>query len=232
MASTSHSRYRWLHPRSITRSIMLRPRLYYAVAGGLLVGLILPATLGGTVRGAIAWNIGALIYMLFTLRLMRSCTVDVIQARAGRQDDGRLMVLIIILAATAASLAVIIDVLGLAKAAKDWAKIAYLGLAAATIVTSWTITQLAFTFHYAHDYYHPDLKRADARSGLLFPDDQHPDYWDFFYFATSIGATSQTSDVAIRSKSLRRLVTAHAVLSFFFNTTVLALTINLAAGLI
>ena len=71
-----------------------------------------------------------------------------------------------------------------------------------------------------------------AKQGLIFPDDDHPDYWDFFYFATSIGATSQTSDVAIRSKSLRRLVTFHAVLSFFFNTTVLALTINLAAGLI
>jgi len=67
---------------------------------------------------------------------------------------------------------------------------------------------------------------------LAFPSDPVPDFWDFFYFATSIWATSQTSDVAIKTKSLRRIVTLHAVVSFFFNTTVLALTINLAASLI
>jgi uncharacterized membrane protein len=73
---------------------------------------------------------------------------------------------------------------------------------------------------------------TEAAGGLIFPGDNRPDYWDFLYFSTSIGATSQTSDTAIRSKALRRLVTLHAVVSFFFNTTVLALTINLAASLI
>ena len=68
--------------------------------------------------------------------------------------------------------------------------------------------------------------------GLEFPRDNSPDYWDFFYFATSIGAASQTSDIAIRTKALRRLVTLHAIISFFFNTAVLALAINIGASLI
>jgi uncharacterized membrane protein len=223
---------RAMHPRSIWRSIMLRPRLYYAVAAGFLSLVALSWTSLVNVRGAIAWNIGGAVYLAFAFRLMRHCSGEVIKTRAARQDDGRFVVLLIILVATGASLFAIIDVLGLAKAAQGVVKVGYLALGGCTIFMSWTVTQIAFTFHYAHDYYNPEARIADARNGLIFPEDDHPDYWDFFYFATSIGATSQTSDVAIRSKSLRRLVTFHAVLSFFFNTTVLALTINLAAGLI
>jgi uncharacterized membrane protein len=89
---------------------------------------------------------------------------------------------------------------------------------------------MAFALHYAHDYYSPD-HGSDARSGLVFPACEEPDYWDFLYFSTSIGATSQTSDISIKSRALRRLVTLHAVVAFFFNTAVLALTVNIAASL-
>jgi uncharacterized membrane protein len=225
-------RLRAIHPRSVWRSIMLRPRLYYAIAAGVAVLALMPHSFSFGLRGALAWNVGAVVYLAFAFRLMRKCHADIIRMRAARQDDGRLVVLFIILVATGASLLGIVNVIVLAKAAEGLVKLAYLALAGCTILTSWTVTQVAFTFHYAHDYYKPDARVADAKYGLLFPEDENPDYWDFFYFATSIGATSQTSDVAIRSKSLRRLVTFHAVLSFFFNTTVLALTINLAAGLI
>ena len=92
------------------------------------------------------------------------------------------------------------------------------------------MTQVAFALYYAHDYYLPD-DGGDAQGGLEFPGTEVPDYWDFLYFATSIGATSQTSDTAIKSHSLRRLVTLHSVIAFFFNTAVLALTVNIAASL-
>ncbi|MEJ0065556.1 MAG: DUF1345 domain-containing protein [Caulobacteraceae bacterium] len=69
------------------------------------------------------------------------------------------------------------------------------------------------------------------RCGLEFPDDDEPDYWDFLYFSAGIGATSQTADVNIRSKELRRIATAHSLISFAFNTAILATMINLAAGL-
>ena len=78
----------------------------------------------------------------------------------------------------------------------------------------------------------PTIPRRGSRAASIFPTTSKPDYWDFFYFATSLGAASQTSDVAIRTKALRRLVTLHAVISFFFNTAVLALAINIGASLI
>ena len=162
---------------------------------------------------------------------MKSCRIETIRARAAGQDDGRFAVLLLILAAILASFVAIAGLISEAKAAKDLWKVAYLGLAGLTIFVSWTVTQVAFTLHYAHEYYQPHGIN-DATDGLTFPNDTTPDYWDFFYFATSIGATSQTSDVAIKSKALRRIVTLHAVASFFFNTTVLALTINLAASLL
>ena len=92
---------------------------------------------------------------------------------------------------------------------------------------SWGVTQIVFAIHYAHDYYRPDDGGA---AGLRFPECEDPDYWDFLYFSTSIGATSQTSDTEIRSRALRRLVTLHATVAFF-NTAVLALTVNIAASL-
>jgi uncharacterized membrane protein len=85
--------------------------------------------------------------------------------------------------------------------------------------------------HYAHEYYRPSGGSGAFAEGLDFRGDPNPDYWDFFYFATSFGAASQTSDVSILTKPLRRLATLHAIISFFFNTAVLALTINLAASM-
>ena len=216
---------------SLWRSIRMRPRLYLGAAAGLVMFLALPQTLSLAMRGTLAWDVGGLAYLLSTFRLMYAARIETIKTRATMQDDGQYMVLVLILAAIAASFLAIAGLINEAKAAKEIWKIAYLGLAALTIFVSWTVTQIAYTLHYAHEYYAP-LVTSDASAGLIFPGDNAPDFWDFFYFATSIGATSQTSDVAIRSKALRRLVTFHAVVSFFFNTTVLALTINLAASLI
>jgi uncharacterized membrane protein len=87
-----------------------------------------------------------------------------------------------------------------------------------------------FSFHYAHEYY--GERRDGAIGGLNFPDDKAPDYLDFLYFSLVIGMTSQVSDVAISSKAIRRMAAIHGVLSFFFNLTVLALTVNMVSNLI
>ena len=86
-----------------------------------------------------------------------------------------------------------------------------------------------FALHYAHEFYDEDSK---SRPKLEFPGSEQPDYFDFLYFAFVIGMTSQTSDVQIASSSMRRLVLIHGVITFFFNTTLLAITINIAAGLV
>jgi uncharacterized membrane protein len=228
----AHSRYT---PTAIWRSIRIRPRLYLGALAGVVIILALPHSLSTGVRWTIAWNAGGLAYMLSTFHLMNTARIETIRKRASRQDDGRTAILVIILLAIAASFGAIASLINEAKTAGESLKLAYLALAALTIFVSWTVTQISFTLHYAHEYYTPTQQPGaapEAAGGLVFPADNAPDFWDFFYFATSIGATSQTSDVSIKSKALRRLVIVHAVVSFFFNTTVLALTINLAASLI
>jgi uncharacterized membrane protein len=226
--SIRHRRH-WSNPTSIARSIAIRPRLYYAVLVGIAALLLLPRSWPAGIRGAVVWDLSAATYLALAFRVMLTCTAERIRARAARQDDSGVVILIIILLAITASFVAIGGVLGEARTGPD--KALNLGLAAITILLSWTITQVVFTLHYAHEYYRPSGGPGAFAEGLDFRGDRNPDYWDFFYFATSFGAASQTSDVSILTKPLRRLATLHAIISFFFNTAVLALTINLAASM-
>ena len=227
---TAPTHRRWYHPYAVWRSIVLRPRLYLAVIAGLSVMLILPVSAAGHIREAFAWIVGSVIYLAMVSHTMWVCTPALIAKQAARQDESRMVITVLVLLAIGSSFASIVGLLNEAKAAGQ-SKWLYLLLAGGTTVTSWTVTQFVFTLHYAHEFYRPDTGN-DRKGGLDFPGEKNPDYWDFLYFATSIGAASQTSDVAIHSRGLRRLATIHAVVSFFFNTAILALTINLAASLI
>jgi uncharacterized membrane protein len=229
MVSPPRARARWYSPRSIWRSLILRPRVFVGALVGICAILLLPTTLRPAVREAMAWCLGGTAYLVLAFRVMTHCPSDRIRTRSARQDDSAAVILVLILLAVFSSFAGILDLLGAAKTASNEGKLLFVGLAAATILVSWTVTQVAFTLHYAHEYY--VLERMSDHSALAFPGTSNPDYWDFFYFATSFGAASQTSDVAIVARSLRRLATLHAIVSFFFNTMVLALTINLAASL-
>ena len=108
--------------------------------------------------------------------------------------------------------------------------VAQVGLATITIVLSWLFVHTIFALHYAHEYY--GERRDGIIGGLDFPGDKEPAYWDFLYFSLVIGMTSQVSDVSITSKVIRRIAAVHGVLSFFFNVTVLALTVNIVSNLI
>ena len=227
-----HRNRHWYSPRSIGRSIAIRPRLYFSAMAGIAALALLPGSWPPSLRGAVAWDLSAASYLALAFRVMLTCNSDRIRARAARQDDSRVVILVIILLAITASFAAIAGLLAEAKEVPHRLKMLNLGLAAATIVLSWTVTQVVFTLHYAHEYYRPSGGAQSFAEGLDFRGDRNPDYWDFLYFTTSIGAASQTSDVSILTKTLRRLVTLHAIISFFFNTAVLALTINLAASMI
>src|SRR3990167_4616450 len=103
------------------------------------------------------------------------------------------------------------------------------GFIAATL--SWTFIHLIFTLHYAHAFYqHGD--HGKDRGGLIFPGETEPDYWDFLHFALIIGVASQTADVQIADRGIRRLSTVHSLTAFVFNTVILALAVNLAVGLV
>jgi uncharacterized membrane protein len=105
-------------------------------------------------------------------------------------------------------------------------------LAFVTVALSWFFVQLNFALHYAHAYYtRAKAGRSDA-GGLVFPGTKAPDYWDFLHFAIIIGVATATADIDITDKGLRRLGTAHSLFAFAFNTVIVALTINLLAGLL
>jgi uncharacterized membrane protein len=228
-ATPAHHKRPWYSPTSIARSIAMRPRFYWSVLVGIAALVLLPTSWPASLRGALAWDLSAAIYLALAVRVMLTCKGSIIRARAARQDDSRVVILIIILLAIAASFVAIV---GLLAEAKIDHKVLNLGLAAATIILAWIVLQVVFTLHYAHEYYRPSGGTQSFAEGLDFRGEPTPDYWDFFYFATSFGAASQTSDVSIRTKPLRRLATLHAITSFFFNSVVLALSINIAASLI
>ena len=225
-----HRKRHWSNPRSIARSVAIRPRLYGSALAGLAALALLPSDWPAGVREAVAWDLSAAIYLILAFHVMHTCKGEALRVRAARQDDSRIVILVIILLAITASFVAIAGLLAAAKSAPE--RVLNLGLAALTIVLAWTVTQVVFTLHHAHEYYRPTGGQQAFAEGLDFRGDRNPDYWDFFYFAISFGAASQTSDVTILSKPLRRLATLHAIISFFFNTAVLALTINLAASLI
>jgi uncharacterized membrane protein len=128
-----------------------------------------------------------------------------------------------------ASLVAIAGQLAVVKDMHGPLKVAHVALAGLTVVSSWAFIQIMFALHYAHDYY---AAVCHARPpGLAFPDDDPPDYGDFFYFASVIGTSGQTADVSFTSKAMRRVGSIHCILAYLFNTTVLAMLVNIGASL-
>jgi len=165
--------------------------------------------------------------------LMMHVKTKTMRHNAQSQDEGRAVILGLITAAASASLLAIAFVLREAKGKEINIVIPHVILAVVTIIGAWLLVHTIFAMHYAHEYYqdHPTQSHIKA-AGLDFPEDIEPDYWDFLYFSFVIGMTSQVSDVPITSRSLRRLALTHGVLSFFYNTAIVAMSINIIAGLI
>jgi len=196
-----------------------------------LVAYFLPATLieEDITRAIIGWDAGICLYLLLAATMMIRSTREKIRYRAQQLDESQLVILILVIVGAVASLAAIIAELAVAKTAQGSLRYAYIGLALFTIVASWAFTHMMFALHYAHDYY---IARIDSESGgLQFPNEENPTYGDFLYFSYVIGTSAQTADVSFTSKPMRRVGLLHCVLAFLFNTTILALTINIAASL-
>lgn len=220
-------------PRSshkIIRIVGARPRLFICAGFGLAVIAVLLAAFEGRVvtKLLLGWNVGIALYLVLVLQLMRRSDVHRIRRRAALQDESQIAFLVLVVAAAAASLASIFFELGTANG--QTRSSGQLILATTTIVLSWAFIHTMFALHYAHEFYGDG--RDHIIGGLSFPDDQEPDYWDFMYFSFVIGMCAQVSDVTISSKSIRRTVLTHSIVSFLFNAALLALTVNIAASAI
>ena len=210
------------------RLMHARPRLLISIAIGIAVTLALSLSEWRTsTRIILGWDAGVALYLLLTCILMARSTIADIREHAAQDDEGRVALLVLTVLAALASLGVIVAELGIGEGGKRTGT--QLALATVTIFLSWTFIHTIFALNYAHDYYG---EHGAKRSGLKFPDDADPDYWDFVYFSFVVGMTCQVSDVAVASQPIRRTVIAHGVVSFFFNTALLALTVNIAASAI
>lgn len=215
----------------VFRFLIARSRLVVSVLVAILLAIFIPDELIPKLitRSIFGWDVGALIYLLFTFRMMFGLRQEKIEARAKAQDEGQTLVLILVIVAAVVTLGAIIHELALTKDLGGTQRYPHIALAIVTILTSWFFTHIMFAQHYAHDYY---LEKSDGQpGGLDFPGTETPDYLDFFYFACIIGTSGQTADVSFTSATMRRTGLVHCVLAFFFNTTLLALTINIASGL-
>ncbi len=215
----------------LLRHLHLRPRLWSSVAVGIITALLLPTDWIGEplTRGLIGWNVGASIYLVMTFVMMARATSESMRSRAKREDEGQYTILVLVILATVAVLVAIAAQLAAAKDTSGAVKAAHVSLAILTVLTAWLFTQTIFALHYAHEFH---MKRgASASPAFVFPGTDEPDYFDFLYVACIIGTSAQTADVSFSARRTRRVGLMHSVLAFFFNTTLLALTINVAAGL-
>jgi uncharacterized membrane protein len=207
------------------RVVYGRPRTFIAMALGVIVFFLLPDTRRLATRLIIGWDFFAALYLVLAYITMLRCDVGHIRRSAVLQDDGRFLILLVTAFGALASLGAIVFELGASTGNK-----AGLILATVTIVLSWALVHTVFALHYAHDFY-----RGKKPGGLQFPSgDAHAeaDYWDFVYFSFVIGMTAQVSDVGITDKIIRRTATVHGIISFVFNTALLALMVNIAASVI
>jgi uncharacterized membrane protein len=222
----------WL-PLRVVRS---HPRLFAGIGVSLAVGMLLPSSVRLSTRLLIGWNAGTWFYFIATGIMIARASPVSIRRRAKRTDEGKVFILVLTSVAALAAIAAIFAQLAAVKDMSGTVKGLHIGLAAATIMSAWFFIHLTYALHYAHEYFDEYLaergKPATARGGLIFPGNEHPDYYDFLYFSYVIGVACQTADVELSSHAMRRVALIHCVLAFFFNSALLALTINIAAGLI
>ncbi|MBB5395483.1 DUF1345 domain-containing protein [Mucilaginibacter sp. AK015] len=156
-----------------------------------------------------------------------------IRKTASLEDSSRVMIFVFVMAASLVSLIAIYLLLKSTKGQSDQTVTSYIILAMAAVVVSWWMVHTVFTMRYAHLYYNTDDGKKTPLGGLDFPgEDKDPDYLDFVYFSFVVGMTFQVSDVEISSKHIRRLAWGHGLISFAFNTTIVALSINVISGLV
>jgi len=210
--------------------VRTRPRLFLCAAIGAAVALLAPGIEHGVTRSLLGWNVGVWLFLAVIGVMMMRADHDHLRRSAIAQTEGATAVLALVILAAVASIVAIVIELAAVKGSGTQQALPHVLFALATVTGSWLLLPTLFAMNYASLYY-----RSPHGSGLRFPDTDEksfrPDYADFLYFSFTIAVALQTADVAISNRPMRRLVLLQSVLSFVFNTTVLALAVNIAAGL-
>ncbi len=197
---------------------------------GVAAALCLPAGTSPATRALLGWNVGVWTYLVLVGVMMTRADHGHLRRQAVAQAEGTGLVLTMVIAAAVTSLVAIVLEVARVRQGVGVMVWPHLLLAFGTVLGGWLLLPVVFTLSYASLYY----ARAEERPPLKFPDDTpdfEPHYSDFLYFAITLAVAAQTADVAIARPDMRKLVMVQAVISFAFNTAILALSINIAAGL-
>ncbi len=179
----------------------------------------------------LSWNVFGISYLIFNLILFSKSNVDQIQKQCSKEDVSSWILFAFVVSACLIGL---MSVLSFMTSTKNWQLDSILGsiLCISAVGFSWLMVHLAFAVRYAHLYYGDNNKQFSKHAkGLIFPEDELPDYFDFAYFSIVIGMTFQVSDVVITSKGVRRLVLLHSLIAFVFNTVIIAMTVSQVIGM-
>lgn len=211
-------------------------RLVVSLAVAAVVFLLVPHSFRLLTRTLIAWNSGAVILLLLVWSVIVTANPRQIKKRALTQDSSRLFISVLIICAACASLLAVAFLLGISKELPKGQLGLHIALSVISMICSWLLLHTVFTLRYAHYYYYRWERERTLSSthpgGLDFPGEQPPDYLDFAYFAFVLGMTFQVSDVAITSRLIRRVALLHGLMSFWFYTLIVALSINIISSLI
>lgn len=218
-----------------TRLFRLHWTLLVALAVAVVVGLLTPDHWRWPTRAASGWDAGVALFLIIsTIKMFRTRSTDQIRRRAAEMDDAGSAVLPLSLLAAIASIVIVVGEAATAAPSHAGTTAA---LVLTTVALSWCFIHLIFAQHYAHGFYGPGEtatggKSKKQRGGLIFPGETEPDYWDFLHFALIIGVASQTADIQIADRRLRRISSIHSVTAFVFNTVIVALGVNFAVSLL
>jgi uncharacterized membrane protein len=207
----------------------------FGLAGVTGAGVMLaaPAWLHGTIRAVAAYDTGSVVLLgVFWFLAMHSDPQSTL-ARASIEDPPRNAVLGVVLISVAVALWAAVSILGRGPhvATPHEKAIAY-GVGIAAVAIGWTLIHTMFTFRYAHLFYYVDGEDNEADRGLMFPGTTDPNDFDFAYLSFGIGTTFQVSDVQVTDRGIRRVVLFQSIVSFVYNSTILALLINIVSGLL
>jgi uncharacterized membrane protein len=205
------------------------PRLLLGTLIGVGTALLWPAHHSLALRIVAGWDAGALALLSYIWLVILTVDATKTCVRAAAEDPGRTVVWVVVLAASAISLFAGAGVLRHAAAIDPERRVLLVAMSLFAVLLAWTLTHTAFSLRYAHLYYRDD---EEGEGGLDFPGGAKPADFDFAYFSYTLGMCFQVSDVTVSSPQIRRVVLAHALLSFAYNTVILALSLNLLFGVL
>jgi uncharacterized membrane protein len=225
MPSTRHKQIRGTVVRWLQTSA--RTRLLVAVLIAIGTAALTPG-LNPTLRILVAWNAGTWSLVGLAWAILLTASPVQARARAAAEDPGRLFVHVVVLLSAMLSLVAAIALLRERATAHLDHSVSWFVLCLGTVSGAWLLNHTSWSLRYAHLYY----GEHEGIGGLVFPGELPPDDMDFAYFAFTVGMCAQCSDVVITSRRIRRAVLLHSLQSFAFNTTVIALMLNVVFGLL